>query len=147
MIMNINRIYIRNLRLVLLLTVSLTVALSCKSPVTDAKVLAEREILGNWDWVKTEYLDRGYTETPSSVGYDISVELDGYSWVRFRDDVRDLQTGYSIEYADVLPSDQYTDAEFVLAHLGYWDFEIKNDSLTILFLNTRGIIVEYIRSE
>ena len=146
--MNSSRVHIQNFKTILLLTISLIATYGCTPPITDPKIVAEIEIMGKWDWVKTVDLGRGFTETPDSLGYNYKVEIDGVAWVRFRDGIRDAQYMYSIEYAENVPPSLHTDAPFVLMLHGgqYWDYVIDNDSLTMTILSTRELIDYYVRS-
>jgi hypothetical protein len=138
----------RNTGIIGILIIGMITILSCTTETLDSKSIAEKEIMGSWDWQKTNYVDTGVIKTADNLGYVRRVVLNGYSWVQYRDNVKDYELAYSIEYSKDLTDDhQHTDYELVLSRSdGHWGFEIKNDSLTLIHLNTGGII-EYVRSK
>lgn len=133
---------------VAILIFGMITTLSCAPTAIDDKSIAEKEILGSWDWQKTNYIDTGVIETADKLGYVRRVELNGYSWIQYRDSIKQHQLEYSIEYSKDLTDDHKNSGyELVLSRSdGHFGFEIENDSLTLIHLNTGGII-EYIRSE
>jgi len=135
-------------RNIAILIFGMITSLSCAPTVIDEKSIAEKEIMGSWDWQKTNYIDTGVIETADKLGYIRRVVLNGYSWVQYRDSVKQHELAYAIEYSKDLTDDHKNSGyELVLSRSdGHFGFEIEDDSLTLIHLNTGGII-EYIRSE
>jgi len=131
-----------------ILIIGIITMFSCTSTEPDTKSIAEMQILGSWDWQKTNYVDTGIVKTAAGLGYVRKVVLNGHSWIQYRDDVKDHQLEYSIEYSKDLTGDhKHLDYELVLSRSdGHWGFEVKDDLLTLIHLNTGGII-EYVRSK